>query len=149
MRRRMAGMSEKLSPAAQTARALIALAAISHLVFTYIQTRALLLLEDEICGFIMFAFVLLGLVSLFEASQIKPEKRVPMLLTAFFSLATTGMSLLLTSIYRRAIGTQRQLNVAVVNRAVVFSHVLAAVFAAAAVLLIIAFIRKGKKKTDG
>ena len=49
------------------AKLLIAVAAIAHLIFTYVHTSALLLLENQICGFIMFLFVLLGLVTLFES----------------------------------------------------------------------------------
>ena len=52
------------------AKLLIAVAAIAHLIFTYVHTSALLLLENQICGFIMFLFVLLGLVTLFESTQV-------------------------------------------------------------------------------
>ena len=141
-------MTEKVSGLTQAARALIGLAAIAHLIFTYIQTRALLLLENEICGFIMFAFVLMGLVTLFEATQIRADKRAPMLLTACFAFATTAVSFLLTNIYAEAIRTQRQLDIAVVNRAQTLSHVLATAFAIAGILLVIDFVRGNKKKEE-
>ncbi len=52
------------------AKLLIAVAAIAHLIFTYVHTSALLLLENQICGFVMFLFVLLGLVTLFESTRV-------------------------------------------------------------------------------
>jgi len=139
-------MSEKRSLFTIAATGLIGIAAISHLIFTYVQTKALLLLEDEICGFIMFAFVLLGLVALFEATQIKPDKRFPMLVTALFALMASGAGVLLIRIYRQAIASQQQLNVDTVNLAVGFSMALVISFAVAAVLLVIDFARRRGKQ---
>jgi hypothetical protein len=68
-------MRKETSKIQITAKLLVAAAAIVHLIFTYVHTNALLLLEDQICGFIMFLFVLLGLVTLFEATQIQQYKQ--------------------------------------------------------------------------
>ena len=61
------------------AKLLIAVAAIAHLIFTYVHTSALLLLENQICGFIMFLFVLLGLVTLFESTQVHVSRSFALL----------------------------------------------------------------------
>ena len=75
-------MRKETSKIQITAKLLVAAAAIVHLIFTYVHTNALLLLEDQICGFIMFLFVLLGLVTLFEATQIHGERIREEVLTA-------------------------------------------------------------------
>ncbi len=139
-------MSEKHSLLTLSATGLIGIAAISHLIFTAVQTKALLLLENEICGFIMFVFVLFGLVALFEATQIKPNKRFPMLITALFALMASGTGILLIRIYRQAIANQQQLNVDTVNLAAGFSTALVITFTAAAVLLVIDFVRRRGKQ---
>lgn len=80
-------MRKETSKIQITAKLLVAAAAIVHLIFTYVHTNALLLLEDQICGFIMFLFVLLGLVTLFEATQIHGERIREEVLTALLCMA--------------------------------------------------------------
>ena len=73
------------------AKLLIAVAAIAHLIFTYVHTSALLLLENQICGFIMFLFVLLGLVTLFESTQVHVSRSFAGYATIALCAATVGM----------------------------------------------------------
>lgn len=115
---------------------LIAVAAIVHLIFNYIHTNALLLLEDEICGFLMFMFILIGLVTLFEVTQIKNKFQIEYI-TAAFCLITDYFGYKLVSIYQYAIQNQRALDPAPVQTASVFSMAIMAVFAVAGVLLVI------------
>ena len=56
------------------AKLLIAVAAIVQLIFAEVHIAALLLMENEICGFLMFLFVLTGLIALFEATRINKEE---------------------------------------------------------------------------
>lgn len=128
------------------ARFLIAAAAVVHLIFTYVHTNALLLLEDQICGFIMFLFVLLGLVTLFECTQIHAEKPSAMYVTILLCAATVGMGAYLVSIYQTAIRTQNSLEPAKVYTAVWFSLGLMAAFALSGVLLIVDILIKRKKR---
>lgn len=128
-------MTKKNSLFVNLARVLIASAAIAHLILNNVHTRALLLLENEICGFYMFIFVLMGLVLLFECTQIKPGYSLQKVLTVVFSLVTAVPAILLIRIYLDACQTQRQLDTAVVMRAVYLSVILLCVFFAAAILL--------------
>lgn len=127
------------------ARFLIAVAAVAHLVFTYVHTNALLLLESQICGFIMFLFVLLGLITLFECAQIHPEKPSAKYLTILLCAATVGMGACLVSIYQTAIHTQSSLEPAKVYTAVWFSLGLMAAFTLSGVLLFVDVLIKRKK----
>ena len=128
-------MTKRNSPLVNIARLLIASAAIVHLILTNVHTQALLLLENEICGFYMFFFVLMGLVLLFECTQIKPEHSLQKVMTVVFSFVTAVPAVLLIRIYLAACQTQRQLNTAVVMKAVYLSVILLCVYLAAAVLL--------------
>ena len=120
------------------AKLLIAVAAIAHLIFTYVHTSALLLLENQICGFIMFLFVLLGLVTLFESTQVHVSRSFAGYATIALCAATVGMGADLVSIYQTAIRTQNSL----VYKAVWFSLALMAMFALSGVLLLIDTCRK-------
>lgn len=119
------------------AKVIIVVFAIVHLIFTNIHASALLLLENEICGFIMFLFVLTGLVALFETTRIRPGEKKERILTVLFSLVAAGLGCYLVSIYKNAIAVQRSLDVAVVNKAVVFSTVIIAAYVIAGILLVL------------
>ena len=121
------------------AKLLIAVAAIAHLIFTYVHTSALLLLENQICGFIMFLFVLLGLV---ESTQVHVSRSFAGYATIALCAATVGMGADLVSIYQTAIRTQNSLEPAMVYKAVWFSLALMAMFALSGVLLLIDTCRK-------
>lgn len=126
---------------AAVAKLLIGATAIIHMIFTYIHTNALLLLVNEICGFIMFLFVLAGLVALFEATQIKKEVRretvMMKVITALISFLTTFLGKLLLDIYRDAIANQPGLVTANVEKASDFTVVMMTAFTVAGVLLLI------------
>ena len=110
----------------KAAVALIAVAALLHLIFNYVHTNALLLLADEICGFLMFMFVLMGLVALFQATRIKDGEPLGKLV----------------AIYNYAIQNQPALDVATVQKALWFSYGLMVAFAAAAVILVVDAVRE-------
>lgn len=126
-------MSKQLT---NIAKAIIMIFAMGHLIFTNIHVSALLLLENEICGFIMFLFVLAGLVALFETTRIRSGEKKERVLTVIISFAAAGLGCYLASIYRSAIAVQRALDVAVVNKALVFSTVIIAVYIIAGVLIL-------------
>jgi len=126
-------MRKETSKIQITAKLLVAAAAIVHLIFTYVHTNALLLLEDQICGFIMFLFVLLGLVTLFEATQIHGERIREEVLTALLCMGTIALGMQLVGIYQQAIQIQSSLDVAVVQKAILFSAGLMTAFGAAGI----------------
>ena len=110
------------------AKLLIAVAAIAHLIFTYVHTSALLLL--------------LGLVTLFESPQVHVSRSFAGYATIALCAATVGMGADLVSIYQTAIRTQNSLEPAMVYKAVWFSLALMAMFALSGVLLLIDTCRK-------
>ena len=95
-----------------------------------------LLLEHEMCGFIMFLFVLAGLVALFETTRIRPGEKKEKIFTVMTSFVAAGLGGYLHSIYRNAIAYQRALDVAVVNKAVIFSIAIIAAYIIAGVLIL-------------
>lgn len=128
------------------AKALIIITAIGHLIFTNIHVRALLLLENEICGFIMFLFVLFGLVTMFEATRIKDNGVLEQAIAAVFCLITSGFGAYLVHIYHSAIVGQRSLEGIQVHKAVVFSSIIIGAYVISAVLLALGCIRREQKR---
>lgn len=121
----------------KAATALVAVAAIIHLIFNYVHTNALLLLADEICGFLMFMFVLMGLVALFQATRLKDGEPLGKYVGAAVCLITDFFGYKLVEIYRYAIQNQPALDVVTVQKALWFSIGLMTAFAVAAVILIV------------
>lgn len=128
------------------ARLMIAVSAIGHLIFASIHVDALLLLENEICGFVMFLFVLLGLVALFESTRIKDGQLSGQIFTIIVCLAAAAAGGELISIYRHAIANQRALETPLVSKAVLFSGVLAGVYVISAVLLLAGLLRQRTRR---
>ena len=127
-----------------TAKVLIAITAITHLVCTSIHVDALLLLENEICGFVMFLFVLFGLVALFETSRIKeegPEKIFKIL----FNLLTSAMGIYLVAIYQEAIRIQASLEIATVRKAIIFSEIIIGAYMLSSVLLGVGIMKESRR----
>lgn len=118
------------------AKALVMMVSTGHLIFSGVHVSALLLLEDEICGFAMFLFVLLGLVTMFETTRIKADRIKERMLAAGFALATSGTGYYLITIYRHAIVNQKSLEAANVLKAIYFSTAIIIVYMAASALLI-------------
>ena len=69
----------------------------------------------------MFLFVLLGLVTLFESTQVHVSRSFAGYATIALCAATVGMGADLVSIYQTAIRTQNSLEPAMVYKAVWFS----------------------------
>jgi len=124
------------------AKAMIGIVAIVHLIFTSIHVRALLLLENEICGFLMFLFVLFGLVALFESTRMKEDHLKEWILTAVICFLTAAFGGGLVRIYQAAIANQRSLEPALVIRAVRFSGVMIALYVVSGILLLIDFKKR-------
>lgn len=144
MRNLLEGLSLK-----KLAKALIAVAAIVHLIFNYVHTNALLLLEDEICGFLMFMFVLMGLVALFQATRVRDGEPLGKWVGAAVCLITDFFGWKLAEIYRYALANQRGLDAGPVKAALWLSIGIMAAFAVAAVLLIVDAVRERARARHG
>ncbi len=133
-------MSKRLTGIAKT---IIITSSLVHLIFTNIHVKALLLLEHEMCGFVMFLFVLMGLVALFETTRIKNREVAERIFTALICFVTAGIGFYLVTIYRNAISVQRSLHVSVVNHAVWFSMAILLAYIISGILIIGDLIKNG------
>lgn len=124
------------------ANIMIRVISIVHLIFASVHVKALLLLENEICGFGMFLFVLFGLVTMFESTRIRGDRILEKVFTAVLCVVTSGLGWYLTSVYRYAIANQRALETAAVSRAAGFSMAIIAVYLISGVLLVIDLIKQ-------
>ncbi|WP_024348073.1 hypothetical protein [Lacrimispora indolis] len=133
-------MSKQLTGIAKT---IIIISSLVHLIFTNIHVKALLLLEHEMCGFVMFLFVLMGLVALFETTRIKKREVAERIFTALICFVTAGIGFYLVTIYRNAISVQHSLNVSVVNHGVLFSMAILLAYVISGILIIVDLIKNG------
>lgn len=124
------------------AKGIVVFVAVVHLIFTNIHVNALLLLEHELCGFVMFLFVLSGLLALFETTRIRDNQVKEKIITVCICFLTSGLGMYLIMIYRNAIASQASLDAATVNKAVIFSTAIAVAYVVAAILIIIDLTRK-------
>lgn len=125
--------------------------AILHLALTQTQVSALLLLTNEICGIYMFAFVLLGLVCLFNTMRTKSTNSQPFYTSIVLFVATITFGVLLTKIYFDAIATQPNLNIEIVYQAIYLSFAVMFCYFASGVLFVVAKVfdlidKKDKKE---
>lgn len=127
------------------AKIMIMVTSIGHLIFTSIHVKALLLLENEICGFAMFLFVLFGLMAMFETTRIR-DRVLEKIITSMICFLTAGFGFYLTSIYRYALLNQRALEAANVSRAAIFSSVIIGIYVIAGIILLIDLVKRPVKE---
>lgn len=128
------------------AKLVMVIAPLLHLILTPIHVAALLKLEDQICGFIMFLSVLVGLVVLFEATRVKNDETTSKVLFLLFMLADCLLLFWLLGIYRYALGYQQTLREPeVVIRAVTLTVSMLACYGVSFALTILSFFSNGKE----
>ncbi|MCD7754788.1 MAG: hypothetical protein LUJ09_00390 [Firmicutes bacterium] len=81
-------------------RILVVVYSVMNLILSNRHINALLKLQNEICGFYMFAFVLVGLMMLFEASRMKELRLAVLVRGIVISALEILMGSLLLAIYR-------------------------------------------------
>lgn len=114
---------------------------IAHLILSPIHVSALLKLENEICGFVMFASILLGLVVLFEASRISKQKEAEKIMLCLFMALDSLVIISLIWIYHDALFSQATLkDPGAVVRAVILSWTIIGSYIFAFVLTVISMI---------
>ena len=130
------------------AKLIVSATAIIHLIISPIHVTALLLLENLICGFVMFLFILFGLLALFNALRTKAGHVVSMAAEIVILLVVIAMGIILASIYMNAIRFQTTLvDTAAVQKAFILSVSICSVYGLCAVVYaidIIAEIRDGR-----
>lgn len=117
-----------------------------HLILTPIHVSALLKLEDQICGFVMFLSILGGLVVLFEATRVKDDEIGTKILLICFLIVDMLLIGWLLSIYRDALANQQTLrDPEVVSRAVTLSLAMMGCYAVSLLLALLSFGIHGRK----
>jgi len=120
--------------------------AILHLALTQTQVSALLLLTNQICGIYMFAFVLLGLVCLFNTLRTKSTQGRTFYTSLALFIVTLVFGGMLVKIYFDSIANQPSINAATVYSAIYLSLAVMFCYFASFVLFIIAKIYDMKHK---
>jgi hypothetical protein len=127
------------------ARRLIACASVTHLIFARLHIKALLLLENDTCGFVMFLFVLFGLVALFESMRIRNDSIRERIFAGLMCFLTAGFGIFLVSIYRSALISQKAVETFHITNAITFSTVIIAAYLVSGAMIFTDLIRSGKK----
>lgn len=128
------------------AKILIFIGAIGHLILSKTQIKALLKLEDIMCGFYFFMFILFGLIILFESTRLRKGKVTDYILTYFFTLVTLGFGVTLINIYRNAIKVQKEIDLSIVNKGYFMSYAVCGIFIVSAILVLVHQIKSKKNK---
>ncbi len=85
---------------------LISLTAIIHLILSSIQIKAISALTDQICGLVMFMFILIGFVCLFNALRLKEVTIKKLLFCSFFIILDIAFGVWLLYIYFYSVNNQ-------------------------------------------
>ena len=127
------------------AKILVSVVALLHLVISPIHVSGLLLLENLICGFIMFLFILFGLLALFNALRTKEGQVISMIAEIFILCLVIVIGSILASIYMNAIRFQTTLSdVVPVQKAFILSVTVCVLYGIGAVLYLVDVISKIK-----
>ncbi len=129
---------------AKTATRVVVFTAIIHLILSNIQIKTLTVLENEISGFVMFMFVLVGLACLFNAVRFKDLTIRKIILTIVMLLAVIGIGSYLVYIYVYSIGHQNLLKASEVMPGIILSSVMLALYLFGLIETIIAVVIAAK-----
>ncbi len=122
--------------------------AVSNMIWMPTYNNAILLLEDQICGFIMFCFILSGLVSLFGATRMDGVSAKKTLFTAGALAVTVGFGYYLINIMLYALYYQASLrNHDVVAAGINFGMLMCSLYALCLVGIIAMSVINKVKKT--
>lgn len=126
----------------------VCLSALLHLILSHLQISSISALTDQICGFSMFFFVLLGFVCLFNAIRTKTIKITNLILTTILIAITIGFGAWLLSIYFSAIKNQNNLNVNNIISGITLSFIVIGLYVIGYIEFIIGFIFEKQHKFD-
>lgn len=118
---------------------------IAHMILSTVHVRALLKLEDQICGFFMFMSILFGLVVLFEATRARKDKPESQFAMVLFLIIVMLFIVHLVSIYKTAILYQSTLQAPeLVWKAIYLSYTMLAFYGLSLILMILSFVFRKK-----
>lgn len=129
---------------AKTATRIVVFTSIIHLILSNIQIKTLTVLENEISGFVMFMFILIGLACLFNAVRFKDLTIRKIILTIVMLLVVIGVGSYLVYIYVYSIGHQNLLKASEVMPGIILSSVILGLYIFGLIETIIAVIVAAK-----
>ena len=122
----------------KVAKLLVSAVALIHLIVSPIHVSGLLLLENLISGFIMFLFILLGLLALFNALRTKEGQIGSMIAEIAILAVVIAVGIVLSFIYADAIQNQATLSdVPTVQKALILSIGVCSLYALGAILYLL------------
>lgn len=89
-----------------SAKIFIPLTALLTLILSDTQIKTIVVLNNELCSFVLFMFVLLGLACIFNALRVKPGFSKYGLFSIFLLLATIALGIILLVVYYDALKNQ-------------------------------------------
>lgn len=152
MRSRLSELREKIT-FLSVGKAFAILAACCNLIFYPIHVDGMLKMTNDLCGITMFLFVLLGLVTLFQATRTQAGKKglVGVVLELAALIATVAAGITLYGMYGDAIATQvgiTQESILLIQKAMRYSVALFVAYGLAGACFIVHLIR-GVAAHDG
>lgn len=130
----------------KVAKYLVMAISLVQLILANLHVEALLLLENQICGFVMFTGVIIGLVSLFQAVRSKYNNRSELIVILIFVLITVCALFILAGIYSDALQHQSSLKTPLpVRKALTFTYALGFSYIGSIVLFIVDYFARGHK----
>ena len=131
------------------ARIALILLPLAHLILSPVHVGALLKLENELSGFLMFLSILFGLVVLFQATRMKPDEPGSEFLCILGVVVVIGLTFSLLSIYHDALRFQKPLNSPeTIRKAIALCTIVCSIYALGALALMIDLLATGKRKTS-
>jgi hypothetical protein len=119
-----------------------------HLILSPVHVGALLKLENEISGFLMFLSILSGLVVLFQATRMKDDDPLGEFLCILGVVVVIGFTFALLSIYSGALRYQKPLNSPeTIRKAVTLSIFICIIYGLGAFALVADLLASGKRKS--
>ena len=119
-----------------------------HLILSPVHVGALLKLENEISGFLMFLSILFGLVVLFQATRMKADEPIGQLLCILGVCVVIGLTFALLSIYNDALRFQKPLNnPETIRKAMALCTIVCVIYGLGALVLIMDLLTSSKRKT--
>ncbi len=122
---------------------------LAHLILSPVHVGALLKLENEISGFLMFLSILFGLVVLFQATRMKVDEPISELLCILGVVVVIVLTFTLLSIYHDALRFQKPLNSPeTIRKAIALCAIVCSIYALGAFALMVDLLATGKRKTS-
>jgi len=122
-------------------KCIIIITSIVQLVFSNININALLMLKNDMSGFVLFMFVLFGLVLIFEAMRLNGKKKSGYIKLFIFSTTDLIIGFVLQYMYFSELGIITQSGMKFVQQAIILNIVVCVAIVVTLVLNIYCMVK--------